>query len=398
MPTKTKHTKKPKLRFHGFSGEWEEKKLGEVATFLDNKRIPLEKTDRMKRQGQYPYYGASGIIDYVDEYLFDGEFILLGEDGANIILRSSPLAFLAKGRFWVNNHAHVLQSNGASNAFLATYLETLRYDKYNTGTAQPKLNVDACKKIKINVPTPVEQQKIADFLGSVDSLIESLNAQKTALETYKRGMMQKVFSQQIRFKDENGKNFSGWKKVELGNVVTFLKGKGISKDEVIENGKNECIRYGELYTDYGEVITEIKSKTDIPANESVLSVKGDILIPSSGETVIDIATVSCVNVDGVLLGGDLNILRPKQEQNGAFFAYYLSNFQNINIARLAQGNSVVHLYASHLKTLKIELPSFPEQEKIADFLISLDNLIESKQEQVTKAEQWKKGLMQKMFV
>jgi restriction endonuclease S subunit len=123
-----------------------------------------------------------------------------------------------------------------------------------------------------------------------------------------------------------------------------------------------------------------------------------LIIPSSGETALEIATVSCVKESGVLLGGDLNVLRFKEEQNGEFFAYYLKHFKNKEIAELAQGHTVVHLYASSLKSLKVDVPALAEQKKIAEFLVSLDSIVESKQKQITEAEQWKKGLMQQLFV
>lgn len=183
----------PQLRFPEFSDEWQVKNLGEVANFFDGKRVPIESGNRQQMQGKYPYYGASGVIDYINSYIFDGEYVLLGEDGANIILRSTPLAFVVKGKFWLNNHAHIMQSHG-SNLFLATSLERLKYDKYNTGTIQPKLNSEVVKKIKISIPTNKEQEKIAEFLTAVDEKIGTLEQKVENIETYKRGMMQKIFS------------------------------------------------------------------------------------------------------------------------------------------------------------------------------------------------------------
>jgi len=121
----------PKLRFSGFSDEWSEVKLSDISTFLDNKRVPLKEDDRKQMKGKYPYYGASGIIDYIDDYIFDEELILMGEDGANIITRSSKLIFLAKGKYWVNNHAHVIKANSDINQyFLSESLERINYEKY----------------------------------------------------------------------------------------------------------------------------------------------------------------------------------------------------------------------------------------------------------------------------
>lgn len=109
------HTKKvPVLRFSEFDGGWEEKKLGDISEFLDGKRKPIKESDRLKIKGIYPYYGASGIIDYVNDYIFDEDIILLGEDGENIVSRNLPLAFKVTGKCWVNNHAHVIKPNNYS--------------------------------------------------------------------------------------------------------------------------------------------------------------------------------------------------------------------------------------------------------------------------------------------
>lgn len=169
--------------------------------------------------------------------------------------------------------------------------------------------------------------------------------------------------------------FSGfegeWEEKRLGSVAIFLKGRGISKEDISEGGKNKCIRYGELYTTYNEIIKDVKSRTDVPASDSLLSIKNDLLIPSSGETALEIATISSIKEDNILLGGDLNVIRLKEKQNSDFFAYYLSNFKNKDIARLSQGYTVAHLYSSSLKDLKINLPIFDEQQKIASFWVRL---------------------------
>ena len=188
-----------------------------------------------------------------------------------------------------------------------------------------------------------------------------------------------------------------WEEKKIGDAVTFLRGRGISKDDISENGKNRCIRYGELYTDYNEMISVVKSKTNISESESLPSIKNDVLMPSSGETPLDIARSSCIKENNILLGGDLNVLRPKENQVGVFLAYYLSNFQKINIARISQGYSVVHLYASQLKNLKINLPIFSEQQKIAEFLGAVDEWIENLKTQKENFEKYKKGIMQKIF-
>jgi len=187
---------KQEIRFRKEDGsdypEWEEKRLDEVCEFLDNLRKPIKASERVKISGQFPYYGASGIIDYVSDFLFDGEYVLLGEDGANIVTRSTRLAFCVRGKFWVNNHAHVMKSNG-NNRFLAEALERINYEKYNTGTAQPKLNSQVCKAIKLMMPVVEEQSKIANFLTAIDDKINVVARQIEKMKEWKKGLLQQMF-------------------------------------------------------------------------------------------------------------------------------------------------------------------------------------------------------------
>ena len=161
---------KPEIRFSGFTDDWEQRKLGDVANFLDTIRKPLEGAKRIP--GPYPYYGASGIVDFVDGYLFDEELVLLSEDGANITDRNYPVCFLATGKYWVNNHAHVLKIKGGNeNNFVCNSLEQKDYKKYNSGMAMPKLNQEICREIPILCPNYNEQKKIGDYFRNLDNLI-----------------------------------------------------------------------------------------------------------------------------------------------------------------------------------------------------------------------------------
>ena len=186
-----------------------------------------------------------------------------------------------------------------------------------------------------------------------------------------------------------------WKNTQLNEIANFYKGKNISKSDIVKDGKIECIRYGELYTNYGEVIEKIISKTSLPKTDLVFSKANDIIIPSSGETQLDIATASCVLKNDVALGGDLNIIRT--QQNGIFISYYLNSAKKRKIASLAQGNSVVHLYNNQLASLYLNLPQEKEQQKIASFLSSIDKKIELLQQKKSLLKDYKKGVMQQIF-
>ncbi|GIT98807.1 restriction endonuclease subunit S [Sulfurovum sp. TSL1] len=196
---------------------------------------------------------------------------------------------------------------------------------------------------------------------------------------------------QLRFKEFG----SEWEEILLDKIAVFSKGKGVSKADLAEDGKTECIRYGELYSQYNELIQDVVSKTNVDKEDLVLSEYGDIIIPASGEAQIDIATASCVLKDNVALGGDLNIIKTKED--GVFLSYYLNNAKKIDIARLSQGISVVHLYSSQLKTLKLNIPSKPEQKKISSFFTSVDTRIEQLTKKEELLQQYKKGVMQKIF-
>ena len=187
-----KGEKVPEIRFPGFTDDWEQRKLEDVVEFLDTMRKPLEGAKRTP--GPYPYYGASGIVDYVDGYLFDEELVLLSEDGANITDRNYPVCFLASGKYWVNNHAHVLRTkDGNENNFICNSLERKDYKQYNSGMAMPKLNQEVCRSIPISCPSFGEQKKIGDYFRNLDNLITLHQRKCDTYKKFKKSMMQKMF-------------------------------------------------------------------------------------------------------------------------------------------------------------------------------------------------------------
>lgn len=195
----------------------------------------------------------------------------------------------------------------------------------------------------------------------------------------------------LRFKE-----FSGdWESKKLGTIGEFFKGSTLSKSHLSEEGK-PCILYGELYTKYGEVIKNVISTTDLDDSKLVIGQKNDVLIPSSGETAIDIATASCLQQDNVILGGDLNVFR-SDRLNGIFASYQLNNSKRYEIAKLAQGASVVHVYNNQLTKLKLSVPSKEEQDKIASLFSLIDDKISLQGDKVEALKDYKNGMMQKIF-
>lgn len=250
------------------------------------------------------------------------------------------------------------------------------------------------------VPSPGEQRKIAACLVSLDQCIAAETRKLEALRDHKKGLMQELFpregatSPRLRFPEY--RSAPEWRWNELGEVADIAKGKGISKADVVEGGHTPCIRYGELYTIYGEVIEHVVSRTDLPEIDLVLSQAGDVIVPASGETKEDIATCACVVDAGVALGSDLNIIRSPLD--GRFLSYYLNGSRRPDIAKVAQGDTVAHLYPSQLSKIKVYFPTEKdEQKRIAACLSSLDALIAVQSMKLDNLLAHKNGLTQRLF-
>ena len=184
-----------------------------------------------------------------------------------------------------------------------------------------------------------------------------------------------------------------WKAEQLDNIATLSKGIGISKEQLSEDGE-PCILYGELYTKYkSEIIKQVESKTDINGSKLKRSKANDVIIPCSGETAVDIATARCVPFDNILFGGDLNVISLHQ-YDGAFMSYQLNGKRKYDIARVAQGVSIVHLYGEHLKAIKTYNPTLPEQQKIAKLLSLLDDRIDTQNKIIEDLKKLKSAIVE----
>lgn len=247
-------------------------KLSDLCVILDAKRKPLSALQRAKKQGIYPYYGAQGIIDHLDDYLLDGEYLLVAEDGANLETRNQPIANIAKGKIWVNNHAHILGSNGKCPLNLLGFiLNNMNISPYVTGCAQPKLNQENLRNIEIELPSHIDS--IASILSSLDRKIELNNKINADLEEMAQAIFKNWFVDFEPFKDgkfvdsELGMIPEGWKVVVFDNILkvtTTKTGKeGIPEYSVTNTGihprdekftknlskssaKNKLIRKGNL--------------------------------------------------------------------------------------------------------------------------------------------------------
>lgn len=387
-----------KLRFKADDGsefpDWEEKTINEIAECLDNKRVPINSEERKKRIGIVPYYGAGGIQGYIDDYLFDEKIVLLLEDGdAFDDFQTKSIAQYVTGKSWINNHAHVLRANGDSY-FLFASLEHKDIRKWTqlAGASRKKLLKESMLKITVNMPSLQEQKKISDFLSNIDMIISNYTNTVKAWEERKKGIMWKLFSQEIRFKGDDESDFPEWEEKRLGEFCKTFSGGTPKSGETryYENGTIPFIRSGEIHDNKTELYI---TKDGLNKSSAKMVAAGDILYALYGATSgeVDISKINgainqailCIRtVDGFDSKFIVEILRFNKEK---ILRTYLQG---------GQGN----LSAQIIQNLCFYFPCFAEQQKIANCFSSLDNVIEKQKTVLTKWEELKKGLLQRMLV
>lgn len=378
--------RKPDIRFKGYADDWEWRKLEDVVEFLDTMRKPLEGAKRIP--GPYPYYGASGIVDYVDGYLFDEELVLLSEDGANITDRNYPVCFLASGKYWVNNHAHVLRTKDENeNNFICNSLECKDYKQYNSGMAMPKLNQEVCRCIPISCPSFDEQKKIGDYFRKLDNLITLHQSKWDKLVSVKKFMLQKMFPQ-------NGSNvpeirFSGftdaWEQRRLGEICQVTMGQSpdgatysdVPSDYILVQG-NADLKNGWVFP---RVWTTQKTKT-AEVGDLIMSVRA----PAGAMGKTNYNVVLGRGVAGIKGKEFIYQTLVKMDEDGYW-------------KKLAAGSTFESINSDVISNAEIAVPQdVDEQEKLGDYFRNLDNLITLHQRKLEKLKNIKKSMLEKMFL
>ena len=369
----------PNLRFKEFQGEWEKKRLEECVEFLDGLRKPIKSEDRKSEQGLYPYYGASGIIDYIDGYIFDGEYILLSEDGANIIDRNYRVAFIAKGKIWVNNHAHVLQPyDGFDINFLSETLERLNYAVYNTGTTMPKLNQEVCRNINLKIPTTKEQNKIGNLLSLLNERISTQNKIIEDLKKLKSAIIEKLYS------EIQGKEYS------FGQLFDVV------------NERNKQMEYSNILSASQEkgMVNRDDLNLDIQFERSNINT---YKIVRKGDYVIHLRSFqggfAFSNKLGVCSPA-YTILRPNNLLEYGYLSNYFTSQRFIKSLILVtygirDGRSI---NVDEWLGMKTTIPSKEHQQYIVKVIGSFDRKIESEEAYATHLSKQKQYLLRQMFI
>jgi type I restriction enzyme S subunit len=352
------------------ASEWRLRSLGELTDNFDSIRVPVKERDR--RPGPYPYYGASGVVDHVDDYLFDGEYLLIAEDGENLGTRSTPVAFLARGKFWVNNHAHIVRGNAdADTRFLMYSLAATDISGYLTGSTMPKLTQGNMNRIPILAPTVDEQRAIADILGALDDKIELNRRISETLEAMARAMFKSWFVDfdPVRAKAEGrdpglpkpiadllpdsfedselGKIPKGWRVLGLDEIARFLNGLALQKYPPTGKRSLPVVKIAQLRTG----TTEGADCASADLDPDHIIEDGDVLFSWSG-------SLECVLWAGGR--GALNQhLFKVTSQDYPKWLYYLWIDQHLEDFRhIAAGKATTmgHIQRHHLSDAKVVVP------------------------------------------
>jgi type I restriction enzyme S subunit len=388
----------PKLRFKEFSGDWENKSLKDLTKINQGLQIPI--ADRFTEQVENSYFYITN--EFLKETSSNKYFIKNHPE--SVLCTKSDVLMTRTG----NTGQVVTNVNGVfhNNFFKIKYSEDLNKDflveflrlrdtqnmimRYAGTSTIPDLNHGDFYRLKINLPSKQEQEKIASFLTSVDTKIEQLTKKEELIKQYKKGVMQQIFSGEIRFKADNLREGT------IKDFGHFYYGKGAPKSSVTENAETPCVRYGELYSTYGELIKTIKSHTNINPKDLKFSKGGEVLVPRVGEDPLDFANCSYLPIEGVAIGEMISVYNT--EENGLYMTYCFNTMLTKQFARVVEGGNVSNLYFKYLEDIELTIHSRNEQDKIVDFLQALDTKLEQVSTQLDSTKEFKKALLQQMFV
>lgn len=404
---------KPKIRFKGFEGEWKKVKIGDVAPLTGGFAF---------QSGQFKTSGvpiirisnilSSGIVGgdfvYYNEFKGDSEFRLYKGD---VVIAMSGATTGKVATFEANDFGYQNQrvgkfsrTNLVNYELLSKLVSAPNFQKKIisklTSSAQPNASSKDIDSIDLVVPEETEEQRaLASYFTSLDAQIAASTSRLSSLKQIKAASLLNMFPQKgetvprVRFKGFQGE----WKEVKLSSIAIFSKGQGYSKSDLRENG-HPIILYGRMYTKYQFAINEVDTFSNLKG-AYVLSEGNEIIMPASGETPEDIACASAVLAKGIILGGDLNIVRfDLKKYSTPFLALTITYSKtHYDLSKCAQGKSVVHLHNEAISKTAVSIPSLPEQRAIASYFTALDAQITLHRGRLEKLKQIKAACLEKMF-
>ena len=381
--------------------EWDVQPLGEIGGVRMCKRVLKHQT---REHGDVPFYKIGtfgGVPDaFIPQALFDefrrkysfpkkGDILIsaAGTIGRTVLYDGAPAYFQDSNIVWIDN-----DESKVSNAYLWHRYQVTKWSVSHGGTVARLYNDNLRTKIHVAIPTETEQRAIAEALSDVDELLRGLERLIAKKQNLKQAAMQQLLTGQTRLPGFHGE----WEVKRLGDVATFYKGKGLPKSALSESGAEPCIHYGELFTRYPETICEIFSRTD--TSEGVFrSVANDVLMPTSDVTPRGLAKASCVRFDGVILGGDILVIRSDTNRVHGPFLSLVIRYEETQVLQLVTGSTVYHIYGSDMKNFTFSMPPQSEQTAIAEVLTEMDAELAVLEQRREKTRDLKQGMMQELL-
>ena len=413
------HKLVPSIRFCGFTDDWEPCKLDDFGKATGGTSIESEFSEdgifKVISIGSYSEdstYRDQGIRAIKSEKTMSR---VLKKDDITMILNDKTASGNIIGRVLLIDESGVYVYNQRterievdnekySSLFIYVLLNAPKIRekivKQSQGNTQIYVNWSTISNTDYIVPKIEEQLKIEAFLSNLDNLITFHQQKHDKLLNIKKAMLENMFPKEgkrvpeVRFKGLT----DDWEKRKLDECATFLRGSGLSWSDITEDGEYECILYGNLYTDYGMITTDIKYRTNTILTNAIFSSFGDVLIPGSDTTPTGLARATSIEKTRVLLGGDINIVRPRDRILGSCLSLAI-NANRKELIKLIKGTTVRHIHNQDLKDVVVSLPnSSVEQEQIVQLFKKLDNTITLQQRKIEKLKNIKKAMLEKMFV
>lgn len=366
-------------------------RFDEVTINFDKKRIPLSSAQREKRQGTFRYYGAQGVIDHVDDYIFDGTYLLIAEDGENLKSKKQNIAQVVDGQFWVNNHAHIVQGNEQCDTrFLCYLINSMDLSGYVTGSAQPKLSQANLNAVTLSLPTLAEQKRIVEYLYMLDQKIDvnrqiNDNLQQQAVTIFKSWF--------VEYSPFDGIEPKEWETVNLEKITSLIS-RGIApkysdnSDQIVINQK--CIR--------NHMIDLSQARTHTPKviNEKWLRF-GDLLINSTGDGTLGRAAQVWFQPQNITVDSHVTVVRPAKE-NLIFYIGLWGVLHEREIESLHTGSTgQTELPKERVKALELHLPDNGTLDRFNTLIAPMAAAIVSMQNENNKLAILRDALLPKLM-
>ena len=374
---------------------WKWVALGDIANNHDSQRIPIKASDRKNISGGFPYYGASGIIDWVEDYLFEGEYLLIGEDGANLVARSTPIAFIATGKFWINNHAHILTAREmTTNLYLENVINQMNIERFVTGAAQPKLNQKNLNRIPIPLPPIEEQKRITGILNKA----EEIKKLREEADKKTEELIPAIFYEMVGSRIKNGEELpTGWQLMKLGDITTKITD-GTHQSPTFTDAGIPFLFVKNIVDGTIDFHTEkyISTSTFEQLTRTWKPEQGDILYSAVGSFGVAVA----VETDTpFLFQRHIAIIKPKHDLvDRQYLRFYLNSPEGKRQSDLAAiGIAQRTVSLGNLSKFTILIPSIDEQREIANRCNEAEEIKNTNSKSDKKIEELKSSLLQRAF-